>query len=87
VEVTGLHGVLDSLHLIALRFEGEKIEHTMQINRLQACYETPNNPRYLLNENDSTQAESKREAPMKRLRWPLCARETEDFIEEVERHK
>lgn len=87
VEVTGLYGVLNSLHLVALRFEDERFDPMMQIHHLHACYDTLDSLRSLLIKHDPAMAASKREAAMKCFQWPLSARRTKDFIEEVGRHK
>lgn len=86
-EVTGLYGVLNSLRLVAIRIEGERFEPTLRVHHIHACYDTLDSLRTLLDKNDPTLTSSRMEATMKRLQWPLSARRTKDFIEEVGRHK
>ena len=86
-EITSLYGILNSLRLVASRFEGEELETTMQIQHIHSCHETLEKIEALLGKDDPRASKNTMESFRRKLHWPLSKSETNKLIAEVERHK
>ena len=92
MEITYLYGVLNSLHLVASRFESEDFdlsihERSIQIDHIHACYGTLDDIRSLLSKDDPSTANSKMDSARRRLHWPLSESKTKALIDDVGRHR
>ncbi|MCJ1251149.1 Ankyrin-2 [Trapelia coarctata] len=86
-EITALFGVLQSLRLVADRFQGEGLSSSVQVNFLQTCHDLVDRIRLHLKEALPEDSDGRWRAAGKSLRWPLPVAETRSLIDDVERHK
>lgn len=86
-EITALFGVLQSLRLVALRFEGNHFNAALQLHHLQTCRELVNRIRMHLKLALPEDSDGRWRAAGKSLRWPLSSAETKSLIADVGRHK
>ena len=91
-EIIDTYGVLNSLHLVASRFESEEFdlsihERGFQIDQIHACYSTLDNIRSILCKDDPSAADSKMESARRRLHWPLSESKTKALVDDVGRHR
>ena len=86
-EITSLYGILNSLHLVACRFEGEELDTTMQIHHIYSCHQTLLKITALLDKDDPRASKNTMNSFRKKLHWPLSKSETNKLTAEVERHK
>ena len=87
VEITALFGVLQSLRLVALRFEGQSYHSTLQFEYLQSCQKLVDRIHGHLKEALPEDADGHWRAAGKSLRWPLSNKDTKALIADVGRHK
>ena len=92
MEITNLYGVLNSLHLVASRFESEDLdlsihERSIQIDHIHACYSTLDVIRSILSKDDPSTANSQMESTRRRLHWPLSESKTKALLDDVGRHR
>ena len=91
-EITHLYGVLNSLHLVASRFESEDFddsihERSIQMDHIHACYSTLDGIRSILSKDDPSTAGSKMDSARRRLHWPLSESKTKALVDDVGRHR
>lgn len=86
-EITALYGVLQSLGLVAARFQGDHYNTTLQLEYLQTCHKLVDTIRAHLKIALPGDSDGRRRAAWKSLRWPLATAETKCLIEDVARHK
>ena len=87
VEITALFGVLQSLRLVALRFEGQHFNTTLQLEYLQSCQKLVDRIHVHLKTALPEDSDGRWRAAGKSLRWPLSDKETKALIADVGRHK
>ena len=87
VEITALFGVLQSLRLVALRFEGQHFSTTLQLEYLQSCQKLVDQIDVHLKAALPEDSDGRWRAAGKSLRWPLSDKETKALIADVGRHK
>lgn len=86
-ELTALFGVLQSLRLVALRFEGEHFDTTLQLECLQNCQKLVEQIHAQLRIALPEDSDGRWRAVGKSLKWPLSNAETKILIESTARHK
>ena len=86
-EITALYGVLQSLGLVAVRFQGDHYNTALQLDHLQTCHTLVDTIRVHLKIALPGDSDGRWRAAGKLLRWPLAAADTKGLIEDVERHK
>ncbi len=86
-EVAALFGVLQSLRLVALRFEGQRFNTTLQLEYLQSCQKLVDRIHVHLKSALPEDSDGRWRAAGKSLRWPLSDKETKALIADVGRHK
>jgi hypothetical protein len=86
-EVTGLFGVLHSLHLVAARFEGQEIDSAMQVHHIVTCQVLLGKIQRALNKAQPKSSLGALTSAAKSLAWPFEKKETKALILDVERHK
>lgn len=87
VEMTALFGVLQSLRLVALRFEGQHFGTTLQLEYLQSCQSLVERIHLHLKVALPEDSDGRWRAAGKSLRWPLSNKDTKALIVDVGRHK
>jgi hypothetical protein len=93
-EITALFGILNSLRLVAARYEGDIFDPTMQAQHIHSCHELLEDIKSRLDEADPshvnhTKSSMRRKTSMisKSLIWPFTSSETKELVAEVEKHK
>ena len=86
-EITALYGVLQSLGLVAARFQGDHYNTALQLGYLQTCHKLVDTIRIHLKIALPGDSDGRWRAAGKSLRWPLATAETKCLIEDVARHK
>ena len=87
VEITALFGVLQSLRLVALRFEGQHFDTALQLECIQSCQKLVDQIHFHLKSALPEDSDGRWRVAGKSLRWPLSEKETTVLIADVERHK
>lgn len=87
VEITALFGVLQSLRLVALRFEGQQFNTILQLDYLQSCQKLVDRIHVHLKAALPEDSDGRWRAAGKSLRWPLSDKETKALIADVGKHK
>ena len=87
VEITALFGVLQSLRLVALRFEGQHFDTTLQLAYIQSCQKLVDQIHVNLKAALPEDSDGCWRAAGKSLRWPLSGKETKALIADVGKHK
>jgi hypothetical protein len=92
--ITDLFGVLNSLWLVTLRYEGEDFDSTMQVQHIHSCYMLLEGMKTKLEKADPRRLEdhksiTRRKAASlgKYMMWPFSHSETKTLVLEVENHK
>jgi len=92
--ITELFGVLNSLRLVASRYEGEEFDSTLQTHHIQSCLTLLEDMESRLEKADPKQIDDKRSTFRRKttslsrsLIWPFTSAETKSLIVEVENHK
>jgi len=93
-EITDLFGVLNSLRLVASRYEQERFHSTMQSQHIYTCHILLEKIKERLDKADPSQVNEKKsqfyqKASMlgRTLIWPFSSTETKGLIAEVEKQK
>ena len=87
VEITALFEVLHCLRLVALRFEGEHFNTTLQLKYIQSCQDLVDRIHVHLRAALPEDSDGRWRAAGKSLRWPLSSKETKALIVGIGRHK
>ena len=86
-EITALFGVLQSLRLVADRFQGHAYESALQANYLGSCHDLVSRIRECLKQALPADHDGRWRAAGKSLKWPFSSHETKALIADVGKHK
>jgi len=92
--ITDLFGILNSLRLVASRYQEEEFDSTMQSQQIHTCHTLLEKIKDRLDEADPSQVDEKK-SPFRQkasslsrsLAWPFSSTETKGLIAEVENQK
>ena len=87
VEITALFGVLQSLRIVAGRFEGAQLGSSIQATQLQACHDLVHRIREHLRQALPEDKDGRWRTAGKSIRWPLSSGETKTLIADLEKQK
>ena len=86
-ETTELFAILHGLHLVALRFEGEEFDRTIQTHHIHSCYVMLDKLDSKLVDCSPSNYSNPKKVVLKKLAWPFSSSETKEMITELERQK
>jgi hypothetical protein len=93
-EITDLFGILNSLRLVASRYEEEEFNSTMQSQHIHSCHMLLETIKGRLDKADPSQVDEKKSAIRQKsstlrrsLVWPFTSTETKSLIAEIASHK
>jgi len=93
-EITNLFGILNSLRLVASRYEDEEFKSTMQSQHIHSCHVLLEKIKERLDKADPSQLDEKKSTFRQKtstfgrsLVWPFTSGETKSLIAEVASHK
>jgi len=86
-EVAALFGILNSLHLVAVRFKGQDFDSTMEANHLRSCHVLLERIQGILIKAQPVSSEGPLKGALKLMKWSLSKRTRKALILDVERNK
>ncbi|KAH8592059.1 hypothetical protein B0O99DRAFT_654160 [Bisporella sp. PMI_857] len=93
-EITDLFGILNSLRLVAARYEDEAFKSTMQTQHIHSCHMLLEKIKDRLDRADPSQVNNEQTSLRRKtsswgrsLAWPFTVSETKSLIDEVVNHK